>query len=62
MAERWPTLVTEYFGAELRRTREEAGMSRDELGKLTGYVGGTIAQLELGERFPQERFIEALRS
>jgi transcriptional regulator with XRE-family HTH domain len=51
------TLATEYFGAELRRTREEAGMSREELGKLTGYVAGTIAQLEIGERFPQEKFI-----
>lgn len=60
MAQRRRTPTTEYFGAELRRTREEAGMSREELGKLTGYVAGTIAQLEIGERFPQERFIDQL--
>jgi transcriptional regulator with XRE-family HTH domain len=57
MSQRRRTPATEYFGAELRRTREEAGMSREELGKLTGYVSGTIAQLEIGERFPQEKFI-----
>lgn len=57
MSQRRRTPATEYFGAELRRTREEAGMSREELGNLTGYVGGTIAQLEIGERFPQEKFI-----
>jgi transcriptional regulator with XRE-family HTH domain len=51
------TPATEYFGAELRRTREEAGLSREELGKLAGYVAGTIAQLEIGERFPQARFV-----
>ena len=60
MAQRRRTPATEYFGAELRRTREEAGMSREELGNVTGYVGGTIAQLEIGERFPQERFIDQL--
>ena len=32
-------------------------MSRDELGRLAGYVGGTIAALEIGERYPQQRFI-----
>lgn len=57
MPQRRRTPATEYFGAELRRTREEAGMSREELGKLTGYVAGTIAQLEIGERFPQDKFI-----
>lgn len=60
MSQRRRTPATEYFGAELRRTREEAGMSREELGKLTGYVAGTIAQLEIGERFPQEKFIDQL--
>lgn len=60
MAQRRRTPATEYFGAELRRTREEVGMSREELGKLTSYVAGTIAQLEIGERFPQERFIDQL--
>jgi transcriptional regulator with XRE-family HTH domain len=57
MPQRRRTPATEYFGAELRRTREEAGISREELGKLTGYAAGTIAQLEIGERFPQEKFI-----
>jgi transcriptional regulator with XRE-family HTH domain len=57
MAQRRRTPATEYFGAELRRTREEAGLSREELGKLAGYVAGTIAQLEIGERFPQAKFV-----
>lgn len=57
MTQRRRTPATEYFGAELRRTRERAGLSREEFGKLAGYVAGTIAQLEIGERFPQEKFI-----
>jgi DNA-binding XRE family transcriptional regulator len=60
MAQRRRTPVAEYFGAELRRSREEAGLSRGELGKLAGYVAGTIAQLEIGKRFPQEKFIDSL--
>jgi transcriptional regulator with XRE-family HTH domain len=60
MSQRRRTPATEYFGAELRRTREAAGMPREELGKLAGYVSGTIAALEIGERFPQERFIAFL--
>ena len=60
MPQRRRTPATEYFGAELRRAREGAGLSREELGKLTGYVAGTIAQLEIGERFPQPRFIDWL--
>jgi hypothetical protein len=35
-------------------------MSRDELGRLTGYVAGTIAALEIGERYPQAKFIASL--
>jgi len=60
MPQRRRTPATEYFGAELRRTREEAGTSREELGNLTGYAAGTIAQLEIGEPFPQERFTDQL--
>lgn len=57
MSQRRRTPATEYFGAELRRTREEANISRAKLGNLSGYVAGTIAQFEIGERFPQERFV-----
>jgi transcriptional regulator with XRE-family HTH domain len=57
MTQRRRTPATEYFGAELRRTREEAAMSREDLGKLAGYAAGTIAQLEIGERFPQDKFV-----
>lgn len=46
------TPATEYFGSELRRAREAAGLSREEFGKLVNYAPSTIGAFETGERFP----------
>ena len=46
------TPATEYFGSELRRAREAAGMSREEFGTLVNYAPSTVGAFETGERFP----------
>jgi transcriptional regulator with XRE-family HTH domain len=52
------TPATAFFGAELRRAREAAGLSREEFGKLVNYAPGTIGAFETGERFPQPALVE----
>lgn len=49
------TSITEYFGFELRRAREAAGLSREEFGRVVGYAPTTIGAFETGERFPNPR-------
>lgn len=34
------------FADQLKAMREQAGMSRDELGRQIGYTGSTIANIE----------------
>lgn len=46
------TPATTYFGSELRRAREAAGLSREEFGKLVSYAPSTIGAFETGDRFP----------
>lgn len=53
------TSVTEYFGFELRRAREAAGLSREDFGKLVSYAPSTIGAFETGERFPNPRLAKA---
>jgi transcriptional regulator with XRE-family HTH domain len=43
-----------FFGAELRRTRMEAGLSQEQLGQRIGYSGTLIGKVEIGERAPSE--------
>jgi DNA-binding XRE family transcriptional regulator len=43
-----------FFGAELRRTRMEAGLSQEQLGQRIGYSGTLIGKVEIGERTPSE--------
>lgn len=53
------TPATEYFGSELRRAREAAGLSREEFGKLVNYASSTIGAYETGERFPSRSLAAA---
>lgn len=46
------TPATEYFGSELRRAREAAGLSREEFGRLVSYAPSTVGAFETGDRFP----------
>ena len=43
-----------FFGAELRRTRMEAGLTQEQLGQRIGYSGTLIGKVEIGERASRE--------
>ncbi|MDH6138086.1 MULTISPECIES: helix-turn-helix domain-containing protein [Kitasatospora] len=43
------------FGAELRRVREELGMTQDQVAERTGYSSGHISSLETGRKSPTLR-------
>ncbi|MEU3077917.1 helix-turn-helix domain-containing protein [Streptomyces laurentii] len=44
------------YGARLRRTREEQGLSQVELGVQVGYSGPHISQVENGRKLPSLKF------
>ncbi|MEU4403528.1 helix-turn-helix transcriptional regulator [Streptosporangium sp. NPDC023963] len=46
-----------FFGFELRRYRQEAGLSQERLAKLIGYSLGTVSMVETGRRPPTEDFV-----
>ncbi|MCL6734666.1 helix-turn-helix domain-containing protein [Streptomyces neyagawaensis] len=48
----------DYFGSELRRRREEAGLTQGELGKALFCTGSLIGQIETAHRVPQREFAE----
>jgi transcriptional regulator with XRE-family HTH domain len=47
-----------FFGAELRRARNEAGLSQEQLGQRIGYSGTMVGKIETGERAPSEDLAE----
>ncbi|WP_326637945.1 helix-turn-helix transcriptional regulator [Streptosporangium sp. NBC_01755] len=47
-----------FFGFELRRYRQEAGLSQEKLAKLIGYSLGTVSMVETGRRPPTEDFVK----
>lgn len=52
--------LTEYFGYELRRARQAAGLSRDQLGALVSYAPSTIGAFETGKRHPNQTLARAV--
>lgn len=50
---------THFFGSEVRRAREEAGMSQSELGELVPCDKGTVSRVETGLTTPDEAFARA---
>jgi transcriptional regulator with XRE-family HTH domain len=50
--------VPAFFGAELRRHREAAGLSQERLGEIIGYSGRLIGLVETARRTPARDFAE----
>ena len=48
----------DFFGAEVRRWRNAAGMSQEQLGQRIGYSAALVGRVELGERSPSLDFAE----
>ncbi|TQF03371.1 helix-turn-helix transcriptional regulator [Kitasatospora acidiphila] len=46
------------FGAELRRVREELGMTQEQFAERTGYSPGHISSVETGRKAPTFRFAQ----
>lgn len=51
-----------YFGAELRRRREQAGLSAAQLGERVHYSGDLICKIEKAIRWPKPALTAALDS
>lgn len=45
-----------YFGEELRLAREAAGLTQEQLGKLTNFSKSHVAMVETGRRAPKPEF------
>ncbi|MFE5064964.1 Scr1 family TA system antitoxin-like transcriptional regulator [Streptomyces sp. NPDC056639] len=50
----------DYYGSELRRLREEAGLSQPQLGKILYCTGSLVGQIETAKKVPTRRFSEQL--
>ncbi|MGW4705470.1 helix-turn-helix domain-containing protein [Streptomyces sp. NPDC004285] len=50
----------DYFGSELRRLREEAGLNQPQLGKILYCTGSLIGQIETAKKVPTREFSERL--
>jgi transcriptional regulator with XRE-family HTH domain len=48
----------DYFGAELRRKREEAGLRQGELGACIFCTGSLVGQIETAKKVPTRDFSE----
>ncbi|MEU7012608.1 helix-turn-helix transcriptional regulator [Streptomyces sp. NPDC046385] len=50
----------DYYGSELRRLREEAKLSQDQLGDILFCTGSLIGQIETAKKLPSRVFSERL--
>ncbi|PIM70693.1 transcriptional regulator [Streptomyces sp. JV178] len=50
----------DYFGSELRRRREEAGLTQGDLGSAIFCTGSLLGQIETGNKVPTREFAERL--
>ncbi|MFF8604498.1 Scr1 family TA system antitoxin-like transcriptional regulator [Streptomyces sp. NPDC015346] len=50
----------DYYGAELRRLREEAGLNQGQLGDIVFCTASLIGQIETAKKVPTRRFSEQL--
>ncbi|MER5739830.1 MULTISPECIES: helix-turn-helix transcriptional regulator [unclassified Streptomyces] len=50
----------DYYGYELRRLREEAGLSQSQLGEILYCTGSLIGQIETARKVPTREFSERL--
>jgi transcriptional regulator with XRE-family HTH domain len=50
----------DYFGSEVRRLREAAGLTLNELGRILYCTGSLIGQIETARKCPQRRLTEQL--
>ncbi|MFJ8665586.1 Scr1 family TA system antitoxin-like transcriptional regulator [Streptomyces sp. NPDC093600] len=50
----------DYYGSELRRLREEAGLNQDQLGKILFCTGSLVGQIETAKKVPTRQFSERL--
>ncbi|MFJ2903335.1 Scr1 family TA system antitoxin-like transcriptional regulator [Streptomyces sp. NPDC091279] len=48
----------DYYGYELRRCREEAGLTQRQLGELVNYTASLIGQIETARKLPTVAFSE----
>jgi transcriptional regulator with XRE-family HTH domain len=51
--------VQHFFGAELRRWREQRGLSQDRLGQQVNFDASLIGKVEKAERMPSRALAEA---
>lgn len=50
----------DYYGSELRRLREEAKLSQDQLGDILFCTGSLVGQIETAKKLPTRQFSERL--
>ncbi|CAM5659549.1 Transcriptional regulator OS=Streptomyces fumanus OX=67302 GN=GCM10018772_42610 PE=4 SV=1 [Streptomyces fumanus] len=48
----------DYYGFELRRYREAAGLTQKQLGEIVNYTGSLIGQIETARKLPTSEFSE----
>ncbi|MFE6893720.1 Scr1 family TA system antitoxin-like transcriptional regulator [Streptomyces sp. NPDC057694] len=48
----------DYYGYELRRKREAAGLTQKQLGQIVNYTGSLVGQVETARKLPTQEFSE----
>ncbi len=48
----------DYYGFELRRHRESAGLTQKQLGDIINYTGSLVGQIETARKLPTQEFSE----